>query len=119
MTTYARNAIYSTDDLIAVSDATGGFFFSAKTMKFWKTRVLNYLRAVDGYTCEPGGRYVFITSDVFGYDAVRQYSVRVMTLGTRGDGRAFVNFDTIEHYSTRGQAISAADVYVANIPVNA
>lgn len=116
-TTYARDSIYSTDDLIAVADATGGFFFSPETMKFWNTRVLSYFRAPDGYKCEPGSRYVFITSDEIGYDTGREYSVRVMTIGVNDDRRASVDFDTIGRYESRGRAMSAADVYVAGLPV--
>lgn len=109
MTTYQRACITTTDDLIAVSDHAGSHFFSADTMKWFGTRVLSPLIPLDGAETKPGRRYVFITSDRMGEERI--YSVRVATLGTVRDDRPAIEFDVVERFASRSEALKVARNY--------
>lgn len=96
MTNYARNAIYTSDDVRAVVDHAGSYFFSADTMRFFDSRLLSGVIALDGYETAPGRRFLFVTSERDKYsDRPRRYTVRMLTLDTVRDDRPAVDIDTV------------------------
>ena len=113
--TYRYRRITSPNDIVDIANDAGSHMFSPETMRYWRSRVLTPLRAIDGHSCAPGNRYAFITSEP-DYDGMRRYSHRVMTLDyetvtTSADysyTRPRVQFDTIgERYNTARQAVTA------------
>lgn len=96
MTNYARNAIYTSDDVRAVADHAGSHFFDADTMRFFDSRLLSGVVALDGYETAPGRRFLFVTSERDAYsEQPRRYTVRLLTLGTIRDDRPAVEIDTV------------------------
>ena len=72
MDTIRTKNIYDTEDLKRANRNAGKYFFSPDTMRFFRSRVLNYIRHVDNCI-------VFIVSDKKCFnDPTRVYSVRVM-----------------------------------------
>ena len=113
--TYRSRRITSTNDIVDIANDAESHMFSPETMRYWRSRVLSHMRAIDNHECKPGHRYAFITSEP-DYDEVRRYSHRVMTLDyetvtTSADysyTRPRVQFDTIgEPYNTAKQAVTA------------
>ena len=113
--TYRFKTITSTHDIVDVANDAGSNMFSPETMRYWRSRVLSHMRAIDGHECKPGHRYAFITSEP-DYDGIRRYSHRVMTLDyetvTTSDDYTYtrprVQFDTVgERHDTISAAISA------------
>ena len=97
MTTYQRDTIHTTDDIRAIADHAGSHFFDADTMRFFNSRILDGVRALDGNTTKPGRRYLFITSERDNYSNLpRQYTVRIATLGTQRDDRPAIDIQTID-----------------------
>lgn len=112
---YRFKTITNTRDIIDIAGDAGSHMFSPETMRYWRSRVLTHMRAIDSYECKPGHRYAFITSEP-DYDGIRRYSHRVMTLDyetvTTSDNYTYtrprVQFDTIdERYNTARQAVTA------------
>lgn len=101
---YARAAIYTTDDVVAVADHAGSFFFSPATMRAFSSRVLSGVYAPDGYEARPGNRFFFVTSERHGDDAPRHYAVRLLTLGTQRDNRPYVDIITVGDYHPNARA---------------
>lgn len=116
MTTYQRSTIHTAADIEAVADHAGSYFFSRDTMRFFKSRVLTGIIALDGHKSVPGARFMFVTSERYG-DEPRHYSVRMATLGTQRDGRPRVDIDSNfdEHYATAAQARKAMRDYAENL----
>lgn len=116
MTTYQRSSIYTVADIEAVADHAGSYFFKSDTMRFFKSRILSGIIALDGHKSVPGARFLFVTSERYG-DNPRHYSVRMATLGTQRDDRPHVdinsNFD--EHYATAAQARKAMREYANSL----
>ena len=113
--TYRYRQITSTNGIVDIADDAGSHMFSPETMRYWRSRVLSHMRAIDGYECKPGHRYAFITSEP-DWDGTRRYSHRVMTLDyetvTTSDDYTYtrprVQFDTVgERHNTISAAISA------------
>lgn len=108
MPTYQRNAIRSTDDIIAIADHAGSHFFSRETMRVFKSRVLSDVWPVESYAATEGNRYFFVTSERFGDDAPRHYAVRMLTLGSQRDDRPYVDIMTVGDYYATARAAKAA-----------
>ena len=97
MTMYQRAAIHTADDIRAIADRAGSHFFDADTMRFFSSRLLDGVRALDGNATEPGRRYLFVTSERDTYsDQPRRYTVRMATLGTQRDNRPAIDIQTID-----------------------
>lgn len=112
MTTYQRATIHSADDIRAIADHAGSYFFSADTMRFFSSRLLSAARPLDGAETVEGRRYLFVTSERHG-DAPRHYALRMLTLEATEDDRPAVDIDTIGSYhATRAQALAAMRNYV-------
>lgn len=112
MTTYQRSAIHSADDVRAIADHAGSYFFSDGTMRFFSSRLLSAVRPLDGADTEEGRRYLFVTSERHG-DAPRHYALRMLTLEATESGRPAVDIDTVGSYhATRAQALAAMRDYV-------
>ena len=116
MTTYQRPSIHTVADIEAVADHAGSYFFKPNTMRFFKSRILTGIIALDGHKSVPGARFLFVTSEVYGDDP-RHYSVRMATLGTQRDNRPRVDIDNIfdEPYATATQARKAMREYADNL----
>lgn len=116
MPTYQRSSIHTVSDIEAVADHAGSYFFKPDTMRFFKSRILSGIIALDGHKSVPGARFLFVTSEVYG-DNPRHYTVRMATLGTQRDDRPHVdidfNFD--EHFATAAQARKAMREYADKI----
>jgi len=108
MPTYQRNAIRSTDDIIAIADHAGSHFFSPDTMRFFSSRVLSDVWPVESYATAEGHRYFFVTSERHGDDAPRHYAVRILTLGSKRDNRPAVDIMTVGGYYATARAAKAA-----------
>lgn len=98
MTTYQRTHIRNANDLRAVADHAGSFFFSPGAMRSFSSRLLDSVLALDSRATRPGARYVFITSEQRDNDTPRYYNVRLMTLGIVRDNRPSVDITTIGPY---------------------
>ena len=97
MTTYQRDTIHTTDDIRAIADHAGSHFFDVDTLRFFNSRILDGVRALDGNATEPGRRYLFVTSERDNYsNRPRQYTVRIATLGTQRDNRPTIDIETID-----------------------
>jgi hypothetical protein len=83
----------------------GNYWFSANTMKWWKTRVSNRV-----YTTNHENVYLFVQSDA-PFDFERQYSVQVVDLN-RPDADLIFNLHDAtgeaRRYSTRAEAHAVA-----------
>lgn len=108
MPNYQRNAIHTTDDIIAIADHAGSFFFSPGTMDFFSSRVLPDVWPVESYATDEGNRYFFVTSEKHGDGAPRHYAVRVLTLGSQRDNRPAVDIMTVGDYYATAKAAKAA-----------
>lgn len=108
MTNYARNAIYTGDDVRAVADHASSHFFNSDTMRFFDSRLLSGVIALDGYETVPGHRYLFVTSERDTYsDQPRRYTVRMLTLGSVRDDRPAVEIDTVDDFQAFATARAA------------
>lgn len=107
-TTYQRTAIYNADDIRAIADHAGSYFFTPETMRFFSSRVLSDAWQVDGYETKPGRRYVFVTSEKHGDDTPRHYAVRLATLGTVRDDRPAIDIETVGDYHDTARAAKRA-----------
>lgn len=116
MTTYQRSSIHTVADIEAVADHAGSYFFKSDTMRFFKSRILSGIIALDGHKSVPGARFLFVTSERYG-DNPRHYSVRMATLGTQRDNRPRVDIDSNfdEHFATAAQARGAMREYADNL----
>lgn len=108
MATYQRNAIYTIDDIIAIADHAGSYFFRRDTMRFFSSRVLSGIYAPDGFDAHEGNRFFFVTSERHGEDAPRHYAVRMMTLGAQRDDRAAVDIVTVGDYHAAAKSAHKA-----------
>ena len=70
--TYRSRRITSTNDIVDIANDAESHMFSPETMRYWRSRVLSHMRAIDNHECKPGHRYAFITSEP-DYDEVRRY----------------------------------------------
>lgn len=104
MTTYQRSTVYTSDDIRAIADHAGSHFFSADTIRFFSSRLLEGVYAPDGYEAKNGNRFFFITSERHD-DNPRHYAVRMMTLGSVRDDRPAVDIITVgDYHDTASQA---------------
>lgn len=101
MTTRPYLKCYTAQDVRDTADRLGNYFFSPDTMRFFKSRLLDFHRSL---TDDSG---LVITSDVFG-DEPRRYRVRRYEITRDDEGRDSIDFDTVSTHATRHQAISAA-----------
>ena len=108
MPNYQRNAIHSADDIRAIADHAGSFFFSRDTMRFFNSRVLSDVWSVESYTASEGNRFLFVTSEKHGDDAPRHYAVRMLTLGSQRDNRPAVDITTVGYYHDTARAAKRA-----------
>lgn len=108
---YQRFAIHRSDDVRAVADAAGSHFFDAASMRFFNSRLLSGVLALDGRETAPGRRYLFITSERMGDDAPREYAVRMLTLSASDRGYAMVSTETVSRHSTAARARTAMESY--------
>lgn len=113
MPNYQRAAIHSADDIRAIADHAGSYFFSADTMRLFSSRLLSAARPLDGADTVEGRRYLFVTSERHGDDAPRHYALRMLTLEATEDGRPSVDIHTVgDHHATRAMALAAMRNYV-------
>lgn len=115
MTNYERKTVHTSADIRAIADAAGSYFFSRNTMRAFASRLLAPVRALDGAEAVAGRRYLFITSDRFGDDVPRTYSVRLLRLATVRDDRAAVDFEVIERYETEALARAGMRAFAADL----
>lgn len=108
MPNYQRNAIHTSDDVIAIADHAGSFFFSRDNMRFFRSRVLSDVWPVESFRAEEGNRYLFVTSERHGDDAPRHYAVRMLTLGSQRDNRPAVDIATVGDYHDTARAAKRA-----------
>ena len=104
MTTRPYTKCNTAEDVRLTADRLGSFFFSADTMRFFKSRLLSFHRSL---TDDSG---LIITSEVYG-DEPRHYAVRRYEITLDDDGLDWIYFDTLSKYATRGDAITAARNY--------
>ena len=94
----------SIEQLKAVNTANGYHFFSAGSMRFFRSRVgSNVYPAADGW--------VFVTSEQFDDNSPRLYTVRIM----REDG-SIDEIGEFQQYKTSDAANRAARAYAAEFP---
>lgn len=108
MPNYQRNAIHTADDIRAIADHAGSFFFSRDTMRFFNSRVLSDVWPVESFVAAEGNRYFFVTSERHGDDAPRHYAVRVLTLGSQRDNRPAVDIATVGDYHDTARSAKRA-----------
>ena len=112
MVSYQHSAVYSTRDIQAIADHAGSFFFTPDTMRFFSSRVLSDVRALDGKESVCGRRFLFVTSEKYGYDAPRHYTLRLATLGAQRDNRPAIDIQTVgDNYATARAARAAMSEY--------
>lgn len=112
MTTYQRSAVHTAADIQAIADHAGSFFFSADTMRFFSSRILTGIVALDGAKTEPGNRFLFLTSERHGIGQPRHYAVRLATLTTQRDDRPGLHIATVgDYHATAGRARTAMRDY--------
>ena len=103
MTSYQRSTVHTSDDIRAIADHAGSFFFSRDTMRFFSSRLLDGVYAPDGYEALPGHRFFFVTSERHD-DNPRHYTVRMATLGSVRDNRPAVDIVTVGDYHASANA---------------
>lgn len=108
MPNYQRNAIHTSDDIRAIADHAGSFFFSRDTMRFFSSRVLSDVWPVESYAAAEGNRFLFVTSERHGDDAPRHYAVRMLTLGSQRDNRPAVDITTVGDYHATARGAKRA-----------
>lgn len=108
MPNYQRNAIHTADDIRAIADHAGSFFFSRDTMRFFNSRVLSDVWPVESFSAEEGNRYFFVTSERHGDDAPRHYAVRMLTLASQRDDRPAVDIATVGDYHDTARSAKVA-----------
>lgn len=74
MTTRPFEQILSVSDLKHTADVLNNYFFTPGAMRFFDSRIPNFIAPVDGSTG------FIITSERFDYTAPREYSVREYTV---------------------------------------
>jgi hypothetical protein len=84
--------VNSVEEIKEVVNASGSYFFSPSTMRYWHCRVMSQVFPAEG------GTY-FVTSDKW-YDEKRLYSVRFCDYNG--------SIETRYHFNTRKQALGAA-----------
>jgi hypothetical protein len=108
---YARKNIHTVDDIRAIADNAGSYFFSPDTMRVFSSRIImgvfpamTNAPALDSAT--PGNVFYFVTSERDTYaDTAREYSVRSIELLTDDNGRVSVDIDRVgDTYATKGMA---------------
>lgn len=108
MPQYQRATINSANDVRAVVSGTGSHYFDLDTMRFFSSRFLSNVVALDGYETKEGRRYLFVTSDRDTYSQEpRSYTVRMLTLGTVRDDRPAVDIDTVGGFQAFSSAAKA------------
>lgn len=116
MPSYQRTAIHSIDDLKAVANHAGSFFFSPGALKFFNSHILSDVWAVDGADTHEGARFIFLTSEQYPYQP-RHYAVRMMTLQSIRDDRPYTDIENVsdDHYETKQAAFMAAQLKWAEL----
>lgn len=122
MTGYARSHITSSEDLRAVVSATGNHFFSPDTMRFFDSRLLDFIvplhsnAKLRAYEAVAGHGFVFVTSEryrpPFDEPEPRLYTARLLTLEPAGK----VCVDTLgefQEHRTAQAAKNAAQIYAS------
>ena len=108
MPQYQRASINSANDVRAVVSGIGSHYFDTDTMRFFSSRLLSNVVALDGYSTEEGRRYLFVTSEREAYSQEpRAYTVRMLTLGTVRDDRPSVEIDTVGGFQAFSSAAKA------------
>ena len=108
MVTYQRSTVHTSDDIRAIADHAGSYFFSPGTMRAFSSRLLAGIYAPDGHDAIPGNRFFFVTSERHGDDSPRHYAVRMATLGTQRDDRPAIDIVTVEDYHDTAHAARKA-----------
>ena len=108
MVNYPRSTVHTADDIRAIADHAGSYFFTPETMRFFSSRLLEGIYAPDGYEARPGNRFLFVTSERHGDDQPRHYAVRVATLGTQRDDRPAIDISTVGDYHPSARAAHKA-----------
>ena len=96
--------IRNASDIRRTADELRSPFFSPSAMRFFNSRLLNTFRPLN----DDGTRGLFITSDRFDSDTLREYSVRLYQFDMSSTYPFQV--DTLECFTTREQA----DKFVCN-----
>ena len=111
MTTYQRAHVHTGDDIRAIADHAGSYFFTPDTMAFFSSRLHQNVRALDGTETREGHRYLFITSERHG-DAPRHYALRMAVLESGDDGRPAVDITTVgDYHASKLEALAAMGSY--------
>jgi hypothetical protein len=96
MTRYQRASINTADDVRAVAQNAGSHFFDTDTMRFFSSRLLSGVVALDGRETQDGRRYLFVTSERNMFtDQPRQYTARMLTLLSTSHGFPAVEIDAL------------------------
>lgn len=110
--TYQRSAVHNVSDIQAIADHAGSFFFTPNAMRFFSSRVLSGIRALDGNDAVDSHRFLFVTSEKYGDDAPRHYTLRLATLGVQRDNRPAIDIQTVgDKYATARAARAAMNEY--------
>ena len=109
MPTYQRNTVHTVDDIRAIADHAGSYFFSPGAMKAFNSRILSGIYAPDGFEAKEGNRFFFVTSERHGDYAPRHYTVRYAVLGSQRDDRPAIDIGTVgDYHDTPAAARKAA-----------
>ena len=124
MTNYQRSAVQTVDDIRAIADHAGSFFFSPETMRCFNSRVLSGVfpsSANEGnmHEAKPGSVFYFVTSERHGDDAPRHYAVRRLELGTVRDNRPSADISTVGEYLGSARAARDAAKVAADVAADA
>lgn len=120
---YQRHSVHTSDDIRAIADHAGSYFFSAAAMSAFKSRLLTGVYCADGTLAQPGSRFFIVTSERYEapYEAPepRHYKVRRVILGTVRDERPAVDIMSVgEQFATAHQARKFAELLAAVIIVH-
>ena len=108
MPTYQRRTVHTVDDIRAIADHAGSFFFSPGAMKAFNSRILSGVYAPDGFEAEEGNRFFFVTSERDDFaDMPRHYTVRYAVLKSQRDDRPAIDIGTVGDYPYHTSAAAA------------
>lgn len=107
MPTYQRNTVHTVDDIRAIADHAGSFFFSPGAMRAFQSRILSGVYAPDGFEAKEGNRFFFVTSERDGDYEPRHYKVRYAILGSKRDDRPAIDIGTVGDYPYHASAAAA------------
>lgn len=110
---FVLSQINTSQHLRMVVDGTGSPFFSKETMKFFNSRLLPGVTALDSPETKTGNRFVFITSEKYD-DFPRHYNVRLLTLERSKDNIPKTDIDIIAECGSSDEARKFVLEYAKN-----